>query len=395
MQRALAGVAIAIVLVLLTTPLKLVVSTVVGRLRMDQQHRTARNRVEPLRLAAARMPDIGGGRVEWRKLLPVGDGIVAFGERDGAESIVLLSLDSSGNVRASTEIDHCIQGDAVAIGASEVVVLCATADRARFVGIEADGAHLNQRAVPGDGIPLHCSKGCVLVSAARGDRYFWLLPEGGGHRVIVTGRGMAEPDGTEVRGLSTFVTGMVPFGEEGEVAVTHTDKVTGLRLSLISSDGTIVRSISVADQREDFPGLARAQLVSDGREIAVIWTRHRTKTWPMDSIDTVLVLRRFGEGLQSMAGAEQLTDDSKVLPVRAYAFAKGAMIAWDQGARNTWGVGSFVAFDSVANISYAAPRRTPSGRLPISVAQTRNRTFILVPASSSIRPSFETVIVGS
>lgn len=389
------GAASLVVLVLVSTQVLAFVSLVVQRLSRDAAYEAARRRDEPTALAAVRMPDFGDNRVEWGKLLPLGDGVLALGVSEGAGAVVSLVLDASGSARALEKLDRCTQADAVAVGPRHVLVLCAAADGARFIGVTFDDGRLEARAIAGEGVPLRCDRGCVLMSAVRGERYAWLLPQHGGHRVIATGRGLAAPEMADVRGLSTFVTGVVPVGEDGAVAVTHTDKVTDLKLSIITPEGKVAESVTVASAPADFPGVGRAQVLSDGQEVAVFWTRVQEGRWPNDSKNTTLVERRFGRRLAPVGGARGVGDDPFVISFRAYGWANGGMVAWDQGFRDSWETGSFVAFPALSGITHRAPRRTPFGRLPISAAQVGNRTFMLMPASSSITPAFETIIVDS
>lgn len=355
----------------------------------------ASRRREPTIAASMAMPVLGGQPAEWVKLLPLDDGALALGERDD-RSVVLVALDSNGQQRAfhELELDRCVRVDAVAIGERQVILLCATAHVGRLASIIVNGSEIQERPLGGEGVPLYCPDFCRLFSSTLGGEYVWLLPQQGGDRTMIRGRGLEILDIVAVRGLSTFVTGMLSFSARRELLVTHTDNATELRLSAIAPNGAM-RTQVIARDEADLRGLMGAAVVTDGHEIGVVWRQLREPDWPRHSPTSVLVLSRFDEQLQPSGSRQQLSEDCFVAALRGYALPRGGLVAWDQGVHGTWRVGSFVRFDSIGELGHAVARRTSGGRLPTSVIQSGQKLFMLMPTESAKESSYETVILES
>jgi hypothetical protein len=346
-------------------------------------------------VASMAMPLVGGEPAEWVKLLPLDGGALALGVRDD-RSVVLVAFDSKGRQRALHELklERCVRVDAVAMSEREVVLLCATPYQGRLVSVVLDGSELHEHPIEGEGVPLYCPDFCRLFSSKVDEQYAWLLPQKGGSQTMIRGRDLATPDVVAIRGLSTFVTSMAPFAATGDLLVTHTDEATELRLSAVAANGA-VRTWVITQDEADLRDLMGARVVTDGQDIGVVWRQLREPDWPRASPNSVLVLSRFDEQLRPLGSGQQLSEDSFVAALRTYTLPRGGLLAWDQGLRGNWRVGSFVRFGSVAELGHAVARRTSGGRLPTSVAESGKKLFMLLPTNGAKEPLYEMVVVES
>jgi hypothetical protein len=190
--------------------------------------------------------------------------------------------------------------------------------------------------------------------------------------MVPTGTDVYELGFAEGRSLPAFktvriaeVSGFAALSDN-EVLVVRVKGRTSVELSVVDSAGTILRSLSLAQNEHEkrFPSV-----INDGRQVVVGWVEWLSR-WlgsPLAAPRSALMFQRLSPRLDLVGGAVRISDDNHVVPFGIASVDGGSVIYWNQGIRASWSAASFVWFSSGGDPAREPVFRIPTKQLPQTV----------------------------
>ena len=348
-----------------------------------------------LTLKATVMPGVDGTRAHWLKIVPFLGGALGVGRTTMDGPPVLVALDSNGvsQVQSRLPSGACNAVELVSIGSKSAIVLCATARRLDFFGVDYDGTHLTAKMLPGGAVPWSSPTILRVFGSTRGQCHFWLSPHGGTSWAIGYAEGLRVPSFALLPGVLE-VSDIAALSDTEAVLATVAN---GSRLELLvaSPNGQVTRRASVRGATSGDAAMARPQLLADRSGILVVWLerqRQPLSAW-LAPDKSVLLVQRFDFALSPLGEPARVSEDPFVASFSLQQTGAGGVITWDQGVRDFWDAASLIRFDSESASRAGSALRIPYGRRPLSLVATNLGLLALQSYGETSKIGYRTILL--